>query len=126
MPFLLVLVIFGGVGVAREYLRSRRRAADPNDERTVQTVLHLLWTFSQLSVLGFGGGKGIIPQMHADAVDRYHWVTSAAVHAVLYHRQAGAGADHDFRGTGRIRRDAGTASSSERPLRRSGCLFPRA
>ncbi len=43
---------------------------------TVETVLHLLWTFSQLSVLGFGGGKGIIPQMHADAVERYHWVTS--------------------------------------------------
>jgi chromate transporter len=41
-----------------------------------QTILHLLWTFSQLSVLGFGGGKGIIPQMHADAVTRYHWLTS--------------------------------------------------
>jgi chromate transporter len=40
------------------------------------TILHLLWTFSQLSVLGFGGGKGIIPQMHADAVTHYHWVTS--------------------------------------------------
>ena len=39
-------------------------------------MLHLLWTFAQLSVLGFGGGKGIIPQMHADAVTRYHWVTS--------------------------------------------------
>ena len=44
--------------------------------QTVQAVLHLLWTFSQLSVLGFGGGKGIIPQMHADAVTRYHWLTS--------------------------------------------------
>ncbi|MBV9333481.1 MAG: chromate transporter, partial [Candidatus Eremiobacteraeota bacterium] len=43
---------------------------------TVGTVLHLLWTFAQLSVLGFGGGKGIIPQMHADAVERYRWVTS--------------------------------------------------
>ncbi|HEY1868767.1 MAG TPA: chromate transporter [Candidatus Cybelea sp.] len=43
---------------------------------TVHTVLHLLWTFGQLSVLGFGGGKGIIPQMHADAVDHYKWVTS--------------------------------------------------
>jgi chromate transporter len=43
---------------------------------TVHTVLHLLWTFGQLSVLGFGGGKGIIPQMHADAVERYKWVTS--------------------------------------------------
>ncbi|MBV8530232.1 MAG: chromate transporter, partial [Candidatus Eremiobacteraeota bacterium] len=40
------------------------------------TVLHLLWTFSQLSVLGFGGGKGIIPQMHTDAVSKYHWLTS--------------------------------------------------
>jgi chromate transporter len=44
-------------------------------DSSAQTVLHLLWTFSQLSVLGFGGGKGIIPQMHADAVS-YHWVTS--------------------------------------------------
>ena len=43
---------------------------------TLPNILHLLWTFSQLSVLGFGGGKGIIPQMHADAVDAYHWVTS--------------------------------------------------
>jgi chromate transporter len=43
---------------------------------TLQTILHLLWTFSQLSVLGFGGGKGIIPQMHDDAVTRYHWLTS--------------------------------------------------
>lgn len=40
------------------------------------TLLHLLWVFSQLSVLGFGGGKGIIPQMHSEAV-KYGWVTSA-------------------------------------------------
>jgi chromate transporter len=44
---------------------------------TLTTILRLLWTFSELSVLGFGGGKGIIPQMHADAVGRYQWVTSA-------------------------------------------------
>jgi chromate transporter len=44
---------------------------------TVTTALHLLWTFSQLSVLGFGGGKGIIPQMHRDVVAGYHWVSSA-------------------------------------------------
>ena len=30
-----------------------------------------------LSLLGFGGGNAIIPQMHADVVDRYHWITSA-------------------------------------------------
>jgi chromate transporter len=42
----------------------------------VNTYLRLLGVFSLLSVLGFGGGKGIIPQMHTDAVDHYHWVTS--------------------------------------------------
>ena len=44
---------------------------------TATTILHLLWVFSQLSVLGFGGGKGIIPQMHVDAVTTYGWVSSA-------------------------------------------------
>jgi chromate transporter len=42
----------------------------------LHTALHLLWTFSQLSLLGFGGGKGIIPQMHVESVSRYHWVSS--------------------------------------------------
>jgi chromate transporter len=42
----------------------------------VSTALHILWTFSQLSVLGFGGGKGIIPQMHVDVVVKYQWLTS--------------------------------------------------
>lgn len=41
-----------------------------------ETLWHLAQTFATLSVLGFGGGKGIIPQMHEDAVMRYHWVTS--------------------------------------------------
>ncbi len=40
------------------------------------TLLHLLSVFSQLSILGFGGGKGIIPQMHTDAVTTYGWVSS--------------------------------------------------
>ena len=37
----------------------------------------LIQVFSVLSILGFGGGKGIIPQMHLDVVDHYHWVSSA-------------------------------------------------
>jgi chromate transporter len=45
-------------------------------ENTFTTVVHLFWAFAQLSVLGFGGGKGIIPQMHVDAVTTYQWVTS--------------------------------------------------
>lgn len=39
------------------------------------TAWHLLWSFAQLSVLGFGGGKGIIPQMHRDAIS-FGWVTN--------------------------------------------------
>jgi chromate transporter len=37
----------------------------------------MIQVFSVLSILGFGGGKGIIPQMHVEVVDRYHWITSA-------------------------------------------------
>jgi chromate transporter len=40
------------------------------------TILHLLAVFAELSVLGFGGGKGIIPQMHAQTVGTYHWISS--------------------------------------------------
>ena len=40
------------------------------------TLLQMALTFAILSVLGFGGGKGIIPQMHVDAVDKFHWVTT--------------------------------------------------
>lgn len=43
----------------------------------MSNVLHVLWVFSQLSVLGFGGGKGIIPQMHREVVEQYQWVTNA-------------------------------------------------
>jgi len=43
---------------------------------TTSTALHILWTFGQLSVLGFGGGKGIIPQMHREAVVTYQWVSN--------------------------------------------------
>jgi chromate transporter len=33
--------------------------------------------FAILSLLGFGGGSAIIPQMHTDVVTRFHWITSA-------------------------------------------------
>jgi chromate transporter len=39
--------------------------------------LQILRVFTVLSVLGFGGGKGIFPQMHAQTVDTFHWVTAA-------------------------------------------------
>ena len=39
--------------------------------------LQILRVFAVLSVLGFGGGKGIFPQMHAQTVDTFHWVSAA-------------------------------------------------
>ncbi len=39
--------------------------------------LQIVRVFAVLSVLGFGGGKGIFPQMHAQTVDTFHWVSAA-------------------------------------------------
>jgi chromate transporter len=41
------------------------------------TFGRLAIVFTVLSLLGFGGGNAIIPQMHADVVEHYHWITSA-------------------------------------------------
>lgn len=40
-------------------------------------LTRLALVFAVLSLLGFGGGNAIIPQMHADVVDKYHWISSA-------------------------------------------------
>lgn len=36
----------------------------------------LVGVFAVLSVLGFGGGNAIVPQMYADVVNQHHWVTT--------------------------------------------------
>jgi chromate transporter len=41
------------------------------------TLGRLALVFTVLSLLGFGGGSAIIPQMHADVVDHFGWITSA-------------------------------------------------
>jgi chromate transporter len=41
------------------------------------TLARLAMVFGILSLLGFGGGNAIIPQMHHDVVEHYHWITSA-------------------------------------------------
>jgi chromate transporter len=43
----------------------------------VTLLLQLFGVFAVLSLLGFGGGNAIIPQMHQEVVERYHWLTSA-------------------------------------------------
>jgi chromate transporter len=41
------------------------------------TTFNLVRVFAILSILGFGGGKGIFPQMRDEVVNRYHWLTPA-------------------------------------------------
>lgn len=40
-------------------------------------LLRLAGVFTVLSLLGFGGGRAIIPQMYRDAVVQQHWITAA-------------------------------------------------
>lgn len=41
------------------------------------TLWRLGVVFSILSLLSFGGGNAIIPQLHADVVEQTHWITTA-------------------------------------------------
>lgn len=38
-------------------------------------LLQLIGLFAMLSVLAFGGGAGVIPDMQRAAVDQHHWLT---------------------------------------------------
>ena len=41
-------------------------------------LLQLIGLFAGLSMLAFGGGAGVIPDMQRAAVDHYHWLTATA------------------------------------------------
>lgn len=38
-------------------------------------LLQLFWLFALLSMLAFGGGAGVMPDIQRAAVDTYHWMT---------------------------------------------------
>ncbi len=42
----------------------------------IVTLLHLAWLFAGLSMLAFGGGAGVIPDMQRAAVDVHQWMTA--------------------------------------------------
>ena len=42
----------------------------------ITTLLQLFGLFTVLSMLAFGGGAGIVPDMQRAAVDTYHWMTA--------------------------------------------------
>jgi chromate transporter len=42
----------------------------------ILVLLQLVSLFAMLSVVAFGGGAGVIPDMQRAAVDHYHWLTA--------------------------------------------------
>jgi chromate transporter len=40
------------------------------------TLLQLFWLFTLLSMVAFGGGAGVIPDIQRAAVNSYHWLTA--------------------------------------------------
>jgi chromate transporter len=42
----------------------------------IVTILQLFWLFALLSMVAFGGGAGVIPDIQRAAVDGYHWLTA--------------------------------------------------
>jgi chromate transporter len=43
---------------------------------TLELAVRIIALFGSLSLLGFGGGRGIFPQMRIDVVDHMHWLTA--------------------------------------------------
>ncbi len=39
-------------------------------------LLQLFWLFALLSMLAFGGGAGVLPDIQRAAVETYHWMTA--------------------------------------------------
>jgi chromate transporter len=42
----------------------------------IATLLTLFWLFALLSMVAFGGGAGVIPDIQRAAVDTWHWMTA--------------------------------------------------
>ena len=42
----------------------------------IATLLQLAGLFAVLSMLAFGGGAGVVPDMQRAAVDTHHWMTA--------------------------------------------------
>jgi chromate transporter len=55
------------------------------------TLLSLAGIFSQLSLLAFGGGNTILPEMQRQVVEVHHWMTKADFSALFALAQAAPG-----------------------------------
>jgi chromate transporter len=74
----LVLVLLGCGAIELAVRRGGAALAFPPLVASVGTggLLSLSWVALKVGALSYGGGFVIIPLMQADAVDRYHWMTS--------------------------------------------------
>lgn len=55
------------------------------------TLLALAAIFTQLSLLAFGGGNSILPEMHRQVVDVHHWMSAQQFGALFALAQAAPG-----------------------------------
>jgi chromate transporter len=54
-------------------------------------LLSLALVFAQLSVLAFGGGNAILPEMRHQVVEVYHWLSASEFNALFAMSQAAPG-----------------------------------
>lgn len=57
----------------------------------IATLIALALIFTQLSLLAFGGGNSILPEMHRQVVDVHHWMTAQQFGALFALAQAAPG-----------------------------------
>ena len=77
----LVLIACGAVELTARVPRENRTAVLPlpmlaSGAVSVGVLSSVAWVAFKVGALSYGGGFVIIPLMQADAVDRYHWMTS--------------------------------------------------
>ena len=83
-PALIAAAIVVGIGIFRIPLLEVLLVAHPGQPRAhfaaaqpmIATLLQIAAMFAVLSLLAFGGGAAVLPDMQHQAVDVHHWVTA--------------------------------------------------
>ena len=124
IPLLTTMLVLTPVSVwfasrRRGHAPARPRRATRSEEAGMNdTLIAIATIFSQLSLLAFGGGNTILPEMQRQVVDVHHWM-SAHEFTALFALAGRARAEHDDRvagglARGRLERVASLASSGRR------------
>ena len=58
------------------------------------TLVALIWVFASASLVSFGGGNIVLPELHRQSVAVHAWLTERAVRRGLRHFPRGAGTQH--------------------------------